>query len=130
MPTFIFYRNGEEVGRHVGSSRGEWSLLPCLPPAHARCRWELPRPLSCGAARPSSPPHFFLSSSLSSLPPATGDLIGHILGEQAKAGIHPPPAPGTAGGPSVSSVVETGDGQPRSRGRFSKLREPSESPSA
>ncbi|KAI7836427.1 hypothetical protein COHA_009727, partial [Chlorella ohadii] len=23
VPTFIFYRNGEEVGRHVGSSRGD-----------------------------------------------------------------------------------------------------------
>ena len=23
VPTFIFYRNGQEVGRHVGSSRGD-----------------------------------------------------------------------------------------------------------
>lgn len=23
VPTFLFYRNGEEVGRHVGSSRGD-----------------------------------------------------------------------------------------------------------
>ena len=23
VPTFLFYRNGKEVGRHVGSSRGD-----------------------------------------------------------------------------------------------------------
>ena len=23
VPTFLFFRNGKEVGRHVGSSRGE-----------------------------------------------------------------------------------------------------------
>lgn len=33
VPTFLFFRNGEEVGRHVGSSRGDligkvrWCLL-------------------------------------------------------------------------------------------------------
>jgi thioredoxin-like negative regulator of GroEL len=52
VPTFLFYRNGQEVGRHVGSSRG--------------------------------------------------DLIGHILGQQAALGIQPPPPPSSVVAPPAA----------------------------
>ena len=62
VPTFLFYRNGQEVGRHVGSSRG--------------------------------------------------DLIGHILGQQAALGIQPPPPP--------SSAVAGATKRPMRRGRITR----------
>lgn len=46
MPTFLFFRNGKEIGRHVGSSRGDLigqillqqnalGIAPPPPPANA-----------------------------------------------------------------------------------------------
>lgn len=53
MPTFLFYRNGQEVGRHVGSSRGD--LIGQILAQQAKLGIQAPPPPGAGQPREKRP---------------------------------------------------------------------------